>query len=416
MNKYRQSGMTTLLITSMLLIVALLLSLGSYKNLFYQIKRTQNEVLARQSYWLAEGGLECGYSTIRETKDVNAELSHCITAFDNTLDSLSLDSTLSPALLTSNKKGAILSKSISVNGGGSHGVIKSSADLYFKGDHEYYADPNYELPDKSWACLVLRYKKLFYVNDDSTTFFTDKGIEGGAKICNDEYITATKSLPNINKDISYEDKMDIFKETFNKERIDWETVRDSDVFTQFNVVDPNNCATEIKNKITTEKRYIWVTGNCFLEQATGLDELSKESQKGDGIFLLVENGLLSVNGTSSTFKGIIYHFINNYSPVESGTNQWSISTYGMWTYISNLTMYKPKGITLTPIQQEEMRDKLVFFMNGSFVPSGGYIFDTPDKLAYFNMASDLSYDGTLIDNLLSEFNIPTWVQGSWNDL
>ncbi|EAS62462.1 hypothetical protein VAS14_07099 [Vibrio angustum S14] len=412
-----QKGMTTLLITSMLLIVALLFSLASYKNLFYQIKRTQNEVVARQSHWLAEGGLECGFATIREEKDITTDLSSCVDVFGNNLDSLTLDSTISPAELSSKKMGVNLSKNISANGGGSYGVIKSSADLYFKGDHEYYADPNYKLSDNSWACLVLRYKNTFYINNDSTSFFTNKGLETGSEECNESYITNTKQLPVIyNSDIKLDDTMDVFKETFNEERINWEEVKFSEVFVQFDVIDPNNCATEIKNKITTEKRYIWVTGNCFLEQATGLDELSEESQKGDGIFLLIENGLLSVNGASSTFKGIIYHFINNYSPIESGTNQWSISTYGMWTYVSNLTMYKPKGITLTPTQQEEMRDKLVFFMNGSFVPSGGYIFDTPDKLAYFNMSSDLSYDGTLIDNLLSEFNIPTWVQGSWNDL
>lgn len=51
-----QKGMATLLVTSMLLVVSLLFSLASYKNVFYQIKRTQNEVLVRKAHWLAEGG------------------------------------------------------------------------------------------------------------------------------------------------------------------------------------------------------------------------------------------------------------------------------------------------------------------------------------------------------------------------
>lgn len=70
-NKHQQSGMTTLLITSMLLIVALLFSLASYKNLFYQIKRTQNEVLARQAHWAAEGGLECGFAAIQDAGSIS---------------------------------------------------------------------------------------------------------------------------------------------------------------------------------------------------------------------------------------------------------------------------------------------------------------------------------------------------------
>lgn len=66
MNRYYQQGMSTLLITSMLLVVALIFSLASYKNLFYQIKRTQNEVLARQAHWAAEGGLECGFAELKQ--------------------------------------------------------------------------------------------------------------------------------------------------------------------------------------------------------------------------------------------------------------------------------------------------------------------------------------------------------------
>ena len=60
----RQRGLATLLVTVMLLVVSLIFSLSSYKNIFYQIKRTQNEVMARKAHWLAEGGLECGFSKV----------------------------------------------------------------------------------------------------------------------------------------------------------------------------------------------------------------------------------------------------------------------------------------------------------------------------------------------------------------
>ncbi|WP_233263839.1 hypothetical protein [Vibrio vulnificus] len=53
--KNHEQGAATLLVTSVLLIAALMATLGSYKTLFYQIKRAQNEVLSRQSYWKAEG-------------------------------------------------------------------------------------------------------------------------------------------------------------------------------------------------------------------------------------------------------------------------------------------------------------------------------------------------------------------------
>lgn len=152
----------------------------------------------------------------------------------------------------------------------------------------------------------------------------------------------------------------------------------------------------------------------FLEPA-GLADLSAKSQAVNGVFLLVENGVLSVNGTSSTYKGIIYHFSTNFNPIQGSVNVWSESTSGMNTYIQNLTMYKPSGLTLTEDKKKAMRDSLVFFMNGSFVPTGGFILDTPNKLSYFNMASVLTYDGTLINDLLSPFSTPKWVEGSWHD-
>ncbi|MEF1341863.1 hypothetical protein REH81_34815, partial [Vibrio rotiferianus] len=62
MNK--QSGAATLLVTSMLLVAALVVTLGSYKSLFYQIKQANNQIVSRQEHWQAEGGLECGFTHI----------------------------------------------------------------------------------------------------------------------------------------------------------------------------------------------------------------------------------------------------------------------------------------------------------------------------------------------------------------
>jgi hypothetical protein len=408
-----QKGMATLLVTSMLLVVSLLFSLASYKNVFYQIKRTQNEVLARQAHWLAEGGLECGYSVVKKNNDKNADLSSCLTISDYNLDSLSVVSSGTSSLMVAKAGFKSISKAIAGGGGGSHGVIKSSADLYFKGDHEYYSDSNVKLSDGTWACLILRYKTKFYINDDSTSFFTNLGTKTAGS-CNANYVTNTKHAPTFKKDIQVESNLDVFKETFQVSRNDWIDVRDGGVFRKFNIIDPNKCASEIAAKIDNEHRYIWATGNCFLEHA-GLADLSAKSQAVNGVFLLVENGVLSVNGTSSTYKGIIYHFSTNFNPIQGSVNVWSESTSGMNTYIQNLTMYKPSGLTLTEDKKKAMRDSLVFFMNGSFVPTGGFILDTPNKLSYFNMASVLTYDGTLINDLLSPFSTPKWVEGSWHD-
>ena len=62
----KQRGVVTLLITSVLLVGALVVTLGTYRSVFHQIKVAQNEVEGRKAHWLAEGGLECGFTYIAE--------------------------------------------------------------------------------------------------------------------------------------------------------------------------------------------------------------------------------------------------------------------------------------------------------------------------------------------------------------
>lgn len=75
-------------------------------------------------------------------------------------------------------------------------------------------------------------------------------------------------------------------------------------------------------------------------------------------------------------------------------------------------MYKPTEGTLSAT---EIQNKVVFYMYGSFVPSGGFILDTPEYVSYFNASGNFSFDGELITDLLAPFGKPRWVQGSWHD-
>lgn len=59
-----QSGAITLLMTSVLLAVALMMSLASMKAVMYQIKRAQNEIKVRQIHWRLEGGIECAAASV----------------------------------------------------------------------------------------------------------------------------------------------------------------------------------------------------------------------------------------------------------------------------------------------------------------------------------------------------------------
>ncbi|PSW39709.1 hypothetical protein CTM70_14770, partial [Photobacterium phosphoreum] len=263
MNKHQQSGMTTLLITSMLLIVALLFSLASYKNLFYQIKRTQNEVLARQAHWAAEGGLECGFAEISNKSDVNTSLVKCKTVIDGQPLTLSIDTDDGKSVLTSKTNYKEITKTIVAGGARSSGVIKSSADLYLNGDHAYYPDPNIEISNQSWMCSLLRYKNKLYLHKDSTNIKSNgfdynfppyKNFNTTDNKCNDEYLTNFKIKGKFSKDVSQEINMDLFKETFGTERSDWLKVKNNGIFESVVITDPITCGTTLADNISDKNR------------------------------------------------------------------------------------------------------------------------------------------------------------------
>ncbi|NVD06043.1 hypothetical protein FCU94_03865 [Vibrio sp. JPW-9-11-11] len=67
-------GAITLLMTTALLAVTLMLSLGMMKTVFYQLKRAQNELKQRQLHWRAEGGIECAVALVAQYEaDIEAQ-------------------------------------------------------------------------------------------------------------------------------------------------------------------------------------------------------------------------------------------------------------------------------------------------------------------------------------------------------
>lgn len=431
MNKHQQSGMTTLLITSMLLIVALLFSLASYKNLFYQIKRTQNEVLARQAHWAAEGGLECGFAEISNKSDVNTSLDKCKTVIDGQLLTLNIDTDDGKSVLTSKTTYKIITKTIVAGGARSSGVIKSSADLYFNGSYALFPDPGSFRTPNSWECILLRYRKNVFIHDDGNAI-TGFGSEGlhythppyngffgsdshpTTQICFTDSNNSishqtplnTKKPSEFKLDIQKEPMMDLFKETFGVSRDDWMSVRNRSEFVE---IDPgSDCGSKIFEVANKNKRHIWINGDCILNKVTS--NLVKEKAVNlNGLFLLVHNGLFSLTGVSE-LNALIYHFNNDYNPVSNGINSWSLTSLG-GIVLSN-DKYKPTEGNLTP---NEIMNKVVSYINGSIILSGGLILDTPGYVSYFNAGGSFSFDGELINDLLAPFGKPRWQQGSWHD-
>ncbi|NVH46571.1 hypothetical protein [Photobacterium damselae] len=443
MNRYYQQGMSTLLITSMLLVVALIFSLASYKNLFYQIKRTQNEVLARQAHWAAEGGLECGFAKIYQDRDLskldstlhpNYLKSECISKLN--LSSIDIEPLIDGkqykllSIFDTDGLYKAISKIIDVSPKASTGTIKSTADIFVYGTATFNPpDPGEEVDD-GWKCKVARYKRYFKISGSiHNQEFTDvNNLPYSDFVSNNKHcITSHKSTSTTNllQDFENDTDIDPFYELFNVDKSKWVSVRDS-AYYDFAIIKEDkvenitgsnefvkrvtDCGNKIAKEIKDNKKLnIWVDGSCELE-GTGLVAVKDASDKTEnGVLILVHNGVFSINGAGS-IKGVSFHF-NQPSVFSPEEKDWKgLIAYG----ILNRTPTNFDVMLNNTYDPVPSVKTAAYFQNGAFSFSGGQFYDLDGQMALFNNGLDLKYNRDYIERSM-QMGEPRWQKGSWHD-
>ncbi|WP_412494842.1 hypothetical protein BCU92_05130 [Vibrio cyclitrophicus] len=421
MNK-NQQGAVVLLTTSVLLVTALMLTFGSYRSVFYQIKRSQNEVEARKQHWEAEGGLECGFTEIKEDNSTHP-LDHIYNAC--TLSSISISpSTIGDTTytLTSMSGYNSLKKNITITSR-FIGAIQARSNLKLIGANEF-------IPDVEGVnqCVSVRYASGFIMNGSFKT------LNPAGVTCNSAYQTDTAesdySCPSgdsncvkhskwdydltvagddrthrgpgklVENDFVYDSSLNPFESFFGDTRSNIDSIKAEYEIVQGTVTSgfsgSDSCQDRIKNAYSLND-FVWVEGDCDLESGNLLNTtLIGVSSK----VLVVQDGILTVNGAND-FPGIIYHLFT--STISSSVDLSSRWTSDVSTY-SNLSTAE-----LTTTQKQ----KLTFFSRGAFKPKGGYVFDTPGGLTVFGVSLSLTFDSGSVPNNSSKAK---WQKGSWNDL
>ncbi|MCG3759951.1 hypothetical protein EXA21_04120 [Vibrio cincinnatiensis] len=438
--KHYQQGVATLLITSVLLSVALVVTLGSYKSLFYQIKRAQNEVKARQQYWIAEGGLECVFSLTQVTKSL-PEASHY--AECNSLGLVTYHytkPTRNQLNVTAQYGFSRVQKTITYPAAAS-GVLRATSNLYFSGGLAMLADPGLALDDNQWACTMLRYSQDFLANGTiqnkglSDTHPPYLGFPSGQS-CGSDYVTSTSvnyAMPTaLKKDFIQDVDQTPFEDLFGEARQDWFKIMSDSQFSKIsasNLVDSSgkmlftqqslpppavvpDCGSKIKDKIKTGQDLIWIYGSCHLGESdlTDIGQAISSASGLDGVILMVHNGLFSTKG-ALTFKGMIYHFISNAS---DGTPEFTPSAT-LWNSLNTDQAEQLKGTVdheSLPLPNVSVGNT-AYFQNGAFYPTGGYVMDDPETYAVFTSAMDFLFNRDAIDIPLSKIRQFKWQQGSW---
>ncbi|MCD9542486.1 hypothetical protein GLP22_14940 [Photobacterium carnosum] len=424
MNKHQQSGMTTLLITSMLLIVALLFSLASYKNLFYQIKRTQNEVLARQAHWAAEGGLECGFAAIQDAGSIS-EARPTFISCESELNLADVDVDADNYIKSeyvgiSNK---IIKKKINLSSSIT-GAIQSRSDLRLVGSYNISPDVEDKESDNKYKCVAIRFSKeikiegaLVSINPTGKVSY-DKFLPGG--ICSASYqththeatgswdIDKTTNTDNPSKDGVF--KLDLVRDTLFDpfESFFKDTVENIDVIKRDYKVIEGSKSSDIDKRCDyliaeafkdTDK--VWVEGDCDLLDATKLNDMSASDLSKPKI-LVIANGIVATIGVNS-FTGVMYHYINKNSNIYTGTeleSRWNLMP--SYTYNHGNNIIKPN-----------ITHNSIFINAGSFRPTGGMIFDTLNGHTTLMAGMTLAFTTEANPNPITKKI--SWQQGSWHD-
>ncbi|MGR5278207.1 hypothetical protein ACPV5J_16105 [Vibrio rotiferianus] len=427
----QNKGATTLLITSLLLVAALIVILGSYKALFFQIKQAKNQVEARKEYWQAEGALECGYTHI-VTSNLNYIPANLLSICNSYPISELKASTLDPDILVAKTGYAKVSKKIQFLGGGGSGAIRSTADLISHGSALLAPpDPGKYNQSDYYECLGIVVKRRFIASG-----ITNQGIGGGipspaagfdqSKSCGSNYQTQTSYYsgiwqnPNgvyqresIKLDIQQKTDLDPFYDFFGTEKSNWQSVRDSKkhgfIPIEMKGGSDVDCVSKFVGKLKENKPYkVWIDGSCQITdtQLTKLKSLQNKNSKMN-LFILVNNGVLGING-SGTIKGMLFHLNHDYRPtIEQWNELKNIKPYLNANFSTYIDKLYGNSSSVSPLLA-------TYFQRGSFSLSGGQIFDSDGQMALFDNSLRLAFNADVINS----FSFPTtarWLKGSWHD-
>ncbi|HBV77318.1 MULTISPECIES: hypothetical protein [Vibrio] len=420
----KQQGAATLLVATLLLVVALVITLASYKGVFFQAKRVQNEIEARQLHWKGEGRLEC---VLAKLVDVSSNDPNSVSYNDcDQPTNIQITRQGSSNLYTveSNENGYQVAKVLRIPGAGTLGAITSTADLFMIGSFDIKPQPVQLIstPDL-YSCVAVKYSKNIYLNATSnlqTTIPTSPDFPSTTRCASsyqtsisnpssvlklseennqlDEDGTQLLSENNFKGDFYYDSDLDPFEDLFGVPKSELSSVKK-----EFTVITGGFCSgsvcpcdSNIASAIEQNKSLIWVDGTCDFGHAT--QTLSKDTSA--GIIVVVQNGLLGSTG-SVPFNGVLYHLNTAFTP---SLSLWSNMAESSWVASYYTASMQSSGIPVPSL-----------FMTGAKVPDGVLIVDTPGSLAMIYASMDVAYDGKKINHALSKLYKPKWLKGSWHD-
>ncbi|QIJ82882.1 hypothetical protein G3U99_00510 [Vibrio coralliilyticus OCN008] len=422
-----QRGAATLLITSLLLAGVLMIVMGSYKALSYQMKQSQNEVESRRAHWRAEGGLECAISSVVGKQAIPEELSECQQQLS--LDALKIE-TGTPHIVRASSDFLTLSKAFLLPELQIKSPITTTSHLLVNGGLNIAPHVNQRVSEFRWACTSVRYQNTLYAHSydtihpyqatDISRYFPESHGSGLHQCSTTHYTDFSWQLPFTQNDFEHVEQLDVFQEVFNVPRSHWfEVMSDTSLFgyvpNELKSTMPRlsselpsakyieNCGQQITNLIKASHELIWVYGSCELS-ADDLQSinLAIDTHLNGGLILVLHNGIASISGNQA-LKAMIYHFVSE-TP-SAGFVDWAQSNNNL--LLSTLI----ESLNVHTVEQH----RVSYFQNGNVYPLGGLVLDAPDSYALFNNALYMQFNKDVTASAARHFHKVKWSNGSWHD-
>ncbi|OEF28578.1 hypothetical protein [Vibrio rumoiensis] len=430
-----QKGASSLLFTGLLLIAALTLSLASYKATFFQAKRIQNEIEARQNTWLGEGAIECAFAKAQADRNLS-DLMQADYLKEDCLEPLNLTSInisdlggkkylVSPIVQSTANQNTV-HKVMNFSNNRLAGAIQSTADLFTQASTTISPpDPGVET-EAGWECVAVRFKSIFSpgagVNNQGVGATIEPpytGFDNNGKDCLDSHKTRSASEQHQKQDLMQDPDLKPFEAMFEVSKEKWQQVRDNPKY-NFVIVYGNTaidgslaarvseCGQKVKELVQLGHTHIWIEGSCEIG-GSDLSTMAQSSQRTDGVLLLVHNGVFSLIG-SGNFKGVLFQFNDGFQPSSADWNgldaNHHLSSPGVTVFDHQLK--KSYG---TPYPAA---NTAAYYQSGSFNFTGGQFLDMDGQLALFHDSLNFSYNEDVIDAVFGS-TPPSWLKGSWRD-
>ncbi len=421
----RQQGAATLLLTTLMISLMLFVVGRSALLSRYQLAEVQHEIERRQSFWLAEGELECLWTQAR-SRHAGETLPSACQQIEHQVKLVSPQD----QQLTATVGTTTLQKRYRLPLPDSAGAVKTSSRLILMKQASFAPALARLNTGGRWQCIALRYKYDFYA-PSVTTYHPEQlsyplysGLPGDSGRCAGSYHSVDLPAKDAKSDYQHTPGLSPFRDLFGVAVQDWfqvmsnpqvgripqslnETVNGQMRYqravelphSQFNP----ECGAQIEDLIWHGKMIIWVYGGCVLSdldvQRMNIAIQAKFPQQ--GIIVLIQDGLVGIESHHS-LQGMLYQFISP-QHASMGFQGWGDTT--LQTALAESLAQAPQP-NISP-------EQVSYFQLGSFYPAGGLVLDADRRFAVVQGRIDFHYRRDLLMKPLSLIRPAQWRGESW---